>query len=266
MTARLRLRDALSRVLPWWLSDRHEQGKSTGYRFLWAQVAVLDTFLDALLEGMQASWPGAGTPTALPYIGRSRGVIRGRGDTDDEYAAKCRAWLDRSELWGSMLGIASEFQDYLANHPRVRVINRGGRWLTLNADKTVDIVDAAWDWDSVSNPERATWFSDLWVVLYTDEYPTTGEWGDGRDWGARDSGIGLLAPRTERDEMAHLVAEVKSAGSRIRAVIWCADETLFDPSAPATCPDGTWGQWSLPGSDPRVPGGRDRTCRYWEPQ
>ncbi len=266
MAANVRLRDALKLVLPWWLSDRFESGKTVGYRFLWCLVAVLDVLVDGLLQGMAAAWPGAGTPTALQYIGRARGVLRGMADTNAEYAAKLRGWLDRAEARGSQIAIARELHEYLSSHPRVRVINRHGHWLTMNADGTVEETDAAWDWDSVSNPERAGWWSELWIIVYTGQFPHSGAWGDGRKWGVRDSGLGLVVKKVDREAMSNLVASAKSAHSKVRAVIWTDNDALFNPEDPGSCPDGTWGQWSLPGSSPRVAGGRDRTCRYWEPE
>lgn len=266
MGAVLRLRDAFKLISPWWLSDRREQGKTVGYRFLWSVIAPLDALLEGLLQGMRASWPGSGTPTALPYIGRSRGIVRGQDDTDEEYAAKLRGWLDRWERAGSQLALAREFHEYLSDHPRVRVINRAGHWVTMNADGSVEVADATWDWDSVSNPERAGYWSELWIVVYTSQFAPSGTWGDGRVWGGRDSGLGHVVKRVDRTALLNLIGTWKAAHSKVRAVIFTTDDTLFDPEDPDTCPDGTWGQWSLPGSDPRVPGGRVRTtCRYWEP-
>ncbi len=266
MAAQMRLRDALRLALPWWLSERRQQSKTVGYRFLWALVSVLDLLLEGVLQGLYAAWPGMGTPTALPYIGRARGVVRGMDDTDATYADKLVGWLERAEHIGSMYALAREIQEYLPGRPRVRVINRHQNWLTLDHDGTVTKATAAWDWDSVSNPERALWWSELWVVIYTDAFPHSGAWGDGRVWGGRDSGLGLVIAKENREALDNLVGEAKSAHSRVRCVIWTSDDALFDPAVPASCPDGTWGQWSLPGSDPRVPGGRVRTCRYWEPR
>lgn len=263
MAAEFRLRDALHLITPWWLSDRVEAGKTVGYRYLWSAVSVLDALLEGQLQGLQAPWPGKGTPTALPYIGRSRGILRGQSDTDEEYAAKLRGWLDRWLAAGSQLAIAREIHDYLEDHPRVRVINRSGHWVTLNADGTTETADAAWDWDSVSNPERANYWSELWVVVYTTNIPPAGTWGDGRKWGARDSGLGHVITRIDRDALRNLISTWKSAHSLVRAVIWTSDDTLFDPTDAGTCPDGTWGQWSKGGSGSRV-ASRNTTCRYWE--
>jgi hypothetical protein len=266
MVAELRFRDAIKLVLPWWLSDRIEEGKTAGYRYIWSVVSTLDELTEGLIQGVQSPWPGKGTPTALPYIGRSRGILRGQADTDDEYATKLRGWLDRWLAAGSQLAIAREIHEYLSDHPRVRVINRAGHWVTMNEDGTVETADATWDWDSVSNPERAGNWSEIWVVVYTSQFPNAGTWGDGRKWGLRDSGLGHVVKRVDRDAMHNLIGTWKAAHSLVRTIIWTTDNALFDPTAPLTLPNGNWGQWSkLMSGGSRVASDRNTsTCRFWE--
>lgn len=267
MTVVKRLRDLFSQgAMPWWLSDRELSAKkSVGYRYLWSMVAPLDAHLDILVQGLQASWPGVGTPSALPRIGATRGIVRGQADTDEEYGAKLRSWLERWRNAGSQYAIARELHDYLGNHPRVRVINRAGFWVTMAADGTVSTAQATWDWDSVSNPERAGFWSELFIVIYPTQWTLTGNWGDGRLYGARDSGIGHQVTRKEVDAVRGILAEWKAAHTKIRAVIWTSDAALFDPTNPGTRPNGTWGQWSYEVAGHRVASGRNTTtCRYWE--
>lgn len=264
-TARVRFRDVFRLALPWWLTDRREKGMTVGFRILWSLAAPLDTLQEVLLQGIQAGYPGRGTPTALPYIGRTRGILRGQADTDAEYAEKLRGWLARWETAGEMRGLGRELHEWLGNHPMIRLVNRAGTWVTVAADGTVTTQQAAWDWDSVSNPERAGFWSEMWIIVYPTQWALGGAWGDGRSWGGRDSGIGHRVTATERETVRGLIAEWKSAHSRVRAVIWTSDAALFDPNNPATCPDGTWGQWGGGGSGSRVASGRNTTtCRYWE--
>ncbi len=267
----LRFRDTLSRYVVPWLSERPGRllGRTVGYRYLRTMTSQLDAIADVALDALQAPWPGRGTPTALPSIGRSRGMIRGQGESDGDYAARMIPWLDRARQYGSMLAVGRAVHEYLANRPRVRVYNRAGFCTeiaqTTGAVTKYEAGSTSWDWDSVSNPERSGFWWDLWICVYPTQWADSGLWGDGRFWGARDSGIGHVVSRVEVDALKSEIEQYKSAHSHVRAVIWTSDETLFDPTSPATQPDGTWGQWSLPGSDPRVPGGRNTTsCRYWE--
>jgi hypothetical protein len=269
-----RFRDVFRRFTVGWLGDRPGgvTGQTVGFRFLWTMIAPLDVGAEVMLQALQAAWPGQGTATALPLIGQSRGMIRAQAETDAEYAARLVTWLDRARQIGSMLSIARSVHEYLSARPRVRVYNRAGVCLELAHDGTVTTYAAgstAWNWDSVSNPERAGYWWDLWVCVYPTQWADTGLWGDGRVYGARDAGLGHQVTRVEFDAVLNEIAHNKSAHSHVRAVIWTSDATLFDPTVPASQPDGTWGQWSAMslggGSGTRVPSGRNTiTCRYWE--
>lgn len=266
-----RFRDSVRRFITPWLSDRpgQEKGKTVGFRYVWSMVSAADNAAETLVQALQAPWPGIGTPTALAKIGRSRGMIRGQDEADADYATRMLSWLDRARQYGSMLATGRAIHEYLRNRPRVRVYNRAGACTEI-AQTTGAVTHYAagttsWDWDSVSNPERSGYWWDLWICVYPTEWTNAGTWGDGRLWGARDSGIGHQVTRQERDAIRSEIDQYKSAHSHVRAVIWTSDATLFDPLVPATQPNGTWGQWSSPGTDPRVPGGRiTTTCRYWE--
>jgi hypothetical protein len=262
-----RVRDQLRTWGPWWLSDRHyTNGKTVAFRFLWTMIATLDCYLEYVLQALLAAWPGAGTPTALPLIGRSRGIMRGQADTDEEFQAKLRAWLEKWAGAGTQRQLAIEIHEYLGNHPRVRVVNRAGRMVTVNADGTVTTAQIDWDWDSVSHPERAGFWSELFVIVYPTQWAHAGTWGDGSLWGdGAGLGIGHDVTRVEVDAIKGIVEQWKAAHSKVRAIIWTSDATLFDPAVPASLPDGEWGSWGTTGGGSRVPSHRDTTsCRYWE--
>ncbi len=267
-----RFRDTFRRFTVKWLSDRPGQfnGKTVGYRFLWSMISTFDDVAEAGIQAVQAPWPGRGTPTALPLIGRSRGMIRSQGETDDEYAARMISWLDRARQLGSMLSTARAIHEYLGNRPRVRVYNRAGACLEVAANGSVARYDAgttSWDWDSVSNPERANYWWDLWICVYPMQWSNSPFLNaGGRKLGENGTAtIGTTATRQEADAIRGLVDQHKSAHSHVRAVIFTTDETLFDPTDPTTQPDGEWGDWSGKGSGSRTVSHRDVTsCRYLE--
>lgn len=267
MASSNRIRDQLRGWVPWFFADRkYSSGKTVGFRFIWAMVAALDAYVEWILQGLLAAWPGKGTPTALPLIGRSRGITRGQADTDANYALKLVRWLDKWLNAGTQRQLAIELHEYLGNSPRVRIVNRAGHWVSVAADGTVTTADVAWDWDSVSNPERAGYWSELWVIVYPTQWAVQGNYGDGRLWGARDSGLGHQTTRREVDAVKGILAQWKAAHTRIRTVIWTSDATLFDPASPGTLPNGQWGEWGTQGSGARIASSRNlTTCRYWEP-
>lgn len=262
----VRLRDQLKDFVPWWLSDRYySSGKTVGYRILWAIVAALDLYLEYVLQALQAAWPGKGTPTALAYIGRSRGILRGQADTDDTYGAKLRGWLDKWAGAGSQRRLALEIHEYLGNSPRVRIVNRAGHWVMVAADGTVTTADVAFNWDGTSHTGRAGYWSEMFIAIYPSQWAHTAiSWGSGT-WGEDGEGLGHNVSRVEYDAVRGLTAQWKSAHSLVRAIIWTSDATLFDPAAPASLPNGSWGAWGTTGAAARVASSRNlTTCRYWE--
>lgn len=279
-----RFRDILRKVVPVWLSDRWRGGpggnsgltptNATGFSFLWALTAPLDACAEVLAQGVRAAWPGLGTPSALKYIGSSRGILRGYGtsETDDHYAMRLRAWLTTWQGAGSQLALAQQLHEYISNRPRVTIVNRAGSWVSVAQDGTVSTMSGVtWNWDGTSNPEDATSWSEQWVIIYPDPWAHRGAFGSGDKFGADGLGLGHLVTREESDAVRGIIADWKSAHTRVRTVIWTSDGTIFNPSDPTTMPDGQWGQWSAGNSGIRDNGARGKshrnvtTCRYWEP-
>lgn len=269
----VRFRDAFRRFTVGWLNERpgQQNGLTAGYRVLWSMIAPLDVAAEVIVQSLQAPWPGQGTPTALPLIGRSRGMIRSQLETEAEYAVRLGTWLDRARQFGSMLSTARALHEYLGNRPRVRMYNRAGACLevaeTTGAVTRYDAGSTAWDWDSVSHPERAGYWWDLWACVYPMQWSASPvlEAGSRKLGATPNLGVGCAATREEHDAIVGLVQQHKSAHSHMRAVIFTTDATLFDPTTPASQPDGEWGDWSSKGSGSRVVSHRDvTTCRYLE--
>lgn len=267
MSAVRRFRDAIRSYVPPWLSDRPTSGKTVGFRVVWTVASVFDAFMDHLVQGLKASWPGLGTETALPYIGRSRGILRGPGETVDQYVARLIEWLDTWRGAGGAEAIARQIKSYLVGHPNVgitsvKVITRSGYWVILDSAGNVTRTTAAWDWDGTSHPERAGYWSEIWIVVYA---PTL--WAHSPVFGTRtvgSLGIGHEVNRADYEALRGLINTWKSAHTKVRAVIWTTSSTLFDPTTPASLPDGSWGAWGTTGSS-RVASGRNlASCRYWE--
>lgn len=255
------LSDGIERIVPWWLRKR--PGLEHGYKYLWASAVMCDALLDALMQGIQAAWPGRGTPTALDEIGNTRGIRRGLSDTDVEYGARLQGWLEKAARWGSDEEIARSLHEYLRGRPMVRVVDRHGQWTEINEDGELRTFDAPWDWDSISHPkaekERPT---DIWIIVYGAEYEHQASWEalDG------SHGIGHTVPRQEADEAIAEMKQSKPAHNWIRCVIWVDDPSELDPEAvtPVGMPDGRWGKWGKPdGSGGRVKS-RNTDFRYWE--
>lgn len=278
-----RFRDTWEAIVPVWLRDRY--GLRTGYLLGWACMAVLDRLLDIALAGQRAARPGHGAkdfldiPSALPLVGVTKGIVRGESDDNATFAQKCRESLDRHRLMASQAMLARVVHEYLPGRPKVRVIQRGTAlrgdplWCTIDENGEVSWDEAAWDWDSVTHPERssadAPYWSDLFVVVYTTAFQhRPHRWGDPIKWGEDRMGFGQMVPRKTYDALLAELARWKGAHERIRAVIFAQRTTDYGPDGGGIQPGGDWGAWGkLDGSGNYVPSGRDlEYSRYWEPR
>lgn len=251
--------EGIERVVPWWL--RYRIGLERGYRYLWSSALMCDALIHALIEGVQAAWPGYGTPTALSEIGATRGIVKGLSDTNDEYAERLRDWLDAYPRMGSDEAIVRSLHEYLLSRPMVRIVDRHGQWTEIDEAGDVRTFEAPWDWDSISHPTAAVDRpTDVWVIVYGAAYAHQ------PDWDALDltHGIGHTVPTNERDQAIALLKQWKPAHNFVRCVLWVDDPAELDPEAEVGLPDGKWGKWGKDdGSGTRVRA-RNSAFRYWE--
>ena len=260
--------------VPEWLSNR--VGLDVGYRLAWAILSPLDALFETMYQGVLAGRPGANY-TSLGLIGRSRGIVRGADDTDEDYAERLREWLDTWRQAGRAECLARQLHEVLPGRPRVRVASRLGNWVTVNADGSLATHDSiSLDWDFLSHPERtsdiANWWSEMWIIIEDPwEYRPTDLAFAGLLTGDT-RGIGHFCRQEDVDIVKGQILQWKSAHSYVRAVIWSTDPSDFDPTNPASLPNGRWGQWSIDsgkdraGNGSRVASPRDvTTTRYWEP-
>ncbi len=255
--------------IPNWLANR--VAYNAGFRFLWVIALTCDFFIQAMLEGFRASLPGIGTSTALGAIGIGRGIIRGPEETDASYAARLVAWRDTAREQGRQLGIATQLHGYIPGSPKVSVINRAGTYTIVELDGSIVTgTTTLWDWDSVSNPDRASDWSDEWVVVYPDPWPYSTALATGNTLGQDNLGVGHDDTIAEYGDMHSILDTFKAAHSNIRAVIFTSDPTLFDFDNAGTLPDGNWGRWSQPisfsGALYYFPSDRNEfNCKFWTP-
>lgn len=242
---KLSFRDSLRGYVPPWLSDR--PGKSVGFRFLYAMVSLLDAGAQFAFEGLQARFPGQGTPTALQYIGRDRGIARGPNESDAAYAARLVAWRRSWRMAGNAISLLDNLASYFApNPPLIRVVTNGGVWTTRAPDGTVTFyraVPSNWNWDN-----RPDLWSRIWPIVYANggvPFSDGGAWGDARRW--NDGGtIGTSLRPGDVGALLEIASTWKSASTVCPCIIAAFDPQSFNPlSAPGSpgMPDGTWGTW-----------------------
>lgn len=266
--------DVLRKVLPKWLTERPTF--KVIFRWLFVMISRLDAGTEILVQLTNARYPGVGTPTALPLIGQSRGLLRGIGESTANFALYLRQWLDLWRHAGQQAALAKAIAHYCGN-VKVKSVNRGGTMVTVNTDGSVTTeFGVDWDWDSQSNPDFETNYgitpderwSELWIIVYTPPWPVRADWGSGGILGSDpDKGIGHLVPRVDYDAIVGLLQDWKRNSTRVVAIIFTYNAANFDPTTPSTMPDGYWGKWGR--RDPNIPGrviaSRFTDCRFWEP-
>jgi hypothetical protein len=126
------------------------------------------------------------------------------------------------------------------------------------------------NWDSISNPERAQYWWDNWIVVYPDEFPATGTFG-ARTGGNvpmnnPSLGIGHLCTRLQVSTIRGLVYRWKGQHIVVRWVIFTTDQALFNPANPgyAGNPNGKWGTWGYFNGTSTVTN-LNSACRFWGP-
>jgi hypothetical protein len=263
--------------IPSWMANRPSFQQA--FKFVWVHAFMCDVAVQSALEGMRAAWPGYdGRTDNLGLIGQARQLIQGETETAASFGARCRAWLTNAKTMGGDIGLATNLRAWIAGNPAVTVIDRcasiaqgglGARYTMISSSGVVTQQYAAFDWDSQSNPERATYWWDSWIVIFTSTVPSgyyvfnQGTWGaadSGAAWNAT-SGWGLGSTMLENDTIRGLVSVWKGLHANCRAIVWCPDNTLFQPSTPIASgnPNGWWGKWFR--SDTNQPS-RNRNLRY----
>jgi hypothetical protein len=269
------LRATLATYLPTWL------GNVPGLRYLfslaWTIALLGDGLREIAWEGQLATYPGVGTPTALPYIGASRGLVQGPLEPDAHFAVRCRNWLTAAATMGSAEAIVREVQAYLVAqgslgagiYPIVAFIDRRGNKTTANADQSITESLIAWDWDELggwvdgsgyNSPATVTgWWSDGWLLIQ-DPYTHYAGFGDPNWLAAWDSGdqtIDSLTPQAIVSAIESLVDTWKGAHVYVRCIVWCTSPGAFVPT-------GYYGNCSrnIAGLQTRV---RNGAFSYWQP-
>lgn len=258
-------RDALRRIVPVWLSDRRASGLVVGFSLLWSIAALLDAASEMVLQGFWARLPGRGTPTALPKLGADRRTFRSPSDTDATFAARLVRWLQRWEGAGNAIALARELREYLPSHGMIRIVTRGGHWVTVTAGGVVSWADYpfVWDYDSISNPERSAYWSEFWVIVYGPDFASGGTWGAGT-WGDEPKAFGQDVSLSVVDTARAVIDDWKAAHARCRAVIWTLNAADFDPTNGGSLqPDGRWGKPQKDSGGVAV-SSRPTSLRFWE--
>lgn len=269
---------------PPWMRPRRLAGLDRGFRYLYLFGVLVDTNLEAMQQGVLARFPGIGTPTALPRIGRDRRIRRGFAEDDDTYALRLLRWRSDHKQRGSAHAVLSQLWGYL-NPFNVRlrtVLSNANRavWHTLAEGHATDDGDPVfevakhveaptnWDWDGV--------FS-RWARLWTVVYPKT---SSPALFVERETFADLEATGLTFDEfggtfdtdatgeqvasMQALIDETRGGHNRSEWILIAFDNSDFDPTSGSGQPDGTWGKWSKDDGTGHRVSSRPLDVSFWD--
>ncbi len=262
----LQYRDRLRFEVPSWLSDRPLN--TAGFRILYALSAIMDGIVQYALEGFQMRLPGIGSSTALDIIGKDRGIVRGFEETDESYAERLIEWLEYWRYAGNAFVLLKALQTYLPLDTTVKIVTRSGLWYVVYPDRTIEVLKTNnWDWDSISNPDRANRWADFWVIIDPPNFDKDGQWDDAMsNWFERPTEIfGNDAQVAVAKSVMDICSQWKGPHSHLDTLILSYDSSQFDHLAPPLSPglpDGRYGEWSKNVAGSQVEA-RTLNARYW---
>jgi hypothetical protein len=262
-------------IAPRWLTEG--MGGLVGYSL----DLVKDAYVRRMELGHLARFPQNGPngetapPDALAVHGLSRRLLRGRTETDAQYALRLTKWLDDRAKVGTPFALAQKIQEYVGADAsgakaQVKTVDNVGNWFVLNADGTKQtyLSQGNWQWDG----DTAQW-ARFWVIIHAPSSifgPSTYNWGDmlGPSWGegitTPGATLGSTATYDDVQALRAICNDWKPLGRKCMNIILAFDPASFAPGAAplsAGLPDTLWGRWSKVSGGVQV-AARLSTARY----
>lgn len=253
-------------LAPRWLTEG--AGGLVGY----ALDLVKDAYVERVRLGHMARFPengpnGETAPAdALAAHGRDRRLVRGRTETDAQYAQRLTKWLDDRRTVGSPFALCQKIAEYVGGAgATVKTVDNSGNWFVraANGTKTTYLQAGNWNWDG-----NAAQWARFWIIVHPNGVWTdTRTWGDGTTWGSsyQTDTIGTTATYDDVEAMRNIANDWKPLGTTCANIIIALDPNSFNPAGAAgpPLPDGTWGRWSKDTAGTQVEA-RLSTARYWD--
>ena len=266
------LRDTYTTTLvPPWLADDAPETPGNppgiGGRYMYVLGLALDVLLDKMEQGILARMPGLGTPTALPYLGADRQIVRGLGEGNTSYALRLTQAFDSWQRAGNAATVLQQAIAFVGKACKGMVIRAGDtpRSYTFLDSADVDLPPehqtlTSWAWGvgygvggapgetNGDDPhpltmKRAWWRS--WLVLFsvgsTAWTQADGTWGSGGIWDDGGAWDTLSTPYSVFTSLRAIVGQWKCANTWYRWLVVSFDADFANGSAGAAWyPASTW--------------------------
>jgi hypothetical protein len=246
-------------LVPGWL----RWGEGDGVLLSLSQL--LDEYTMRLRDGIARRFPSyaadANDDVALAMIGKDRGIIRGRSETTEHYAARLVEWRypRGHRVRGSAFALLTQISEYFGGVQCWTVDANGTRHARSAAGEEYFDYGSAWDWDD--RPDEEVYR--FWVVLdgssFAGEQP---DFGDPTLWADAGGTIGQTGVAAEDVRAMRRLMTGRAwrpAGTQPMWVIVTLTPIL-GTTLPA--PDATWKNWSRNVGGTQV-ATRSPLYRYW---
>lgn len=222
-----------------------------GVRLGYAVGLVIDAMGDATRESIKARMPGVADVSALPYLGRDRGLFQGPNETPTAFAAR----LSNSMLARRRSGTAGEalrqLREYFSPSYIAHLYHVSDRSVWHSIDQITGVVTKTrvnppnWKWDgnSYGITGGSPWWWRVWIILDGTSWVAEGVWGTST-WG--DGGTwGCTALPAESTAVNRIVAAFRCAKVQVVNVIVAFTPGMFAPGntpGSGVMPVGTYDQ------------------------
>lgn len=239
-----------------------------GERVLFSIGKLCDAFAEKTLRGLEARFPGRAPASANRLTGGDRGILLGRSETNEDFAARLRAWrLPRTHrVRGNAYELLLQVWHYWGGVYAATIDSHGLRHV-IEADDEPDV-------DTLANPTvLPTWvsggatqwdgavadthWSRFWLVV---QPPTSmgivasPDFGDADLWGGAVGTPGYLL-----GQVGATLDDVTAMRALFQELKWNPAHTQpewlvlsLDTSTPVPDPDTNWQYWSKDDAGTRV--------------
>lgn len=229
-------RDSILAISPPFLTEEGGVAEAVQY----AEGTAMDALGQWAIEGVKASMPGVGTPTALYLSGRDMQIDRGPNETDDHYAARLQGAVDSHRVKGSGPELLRQLHSWFSPSTAtpLRIVSNSAVWHSIDTtteDVTKTVVGTNWTWDALT---PTNWWRG-WVIIDSSAGPWAPKvWGSSGNYGTGT--WGSSATPTEVASIRRIVDTWKPAHITCVNIIVTFAATLFEASdASPPNPSGT---------------------------
>ncbi len=262
-------------AVPAWLSE------GDGGKILHSLALIKDALSQRARDGLEARFPSRAGSSALALMGPTRGILRGRSETDAHYAARLIGWRypKGHRVRGNAYALLDQICEYWGG-VRCYTIDVNDTWhgrgqpdyttFTYDRDAESYRYDAELAFALWYDEDHDVNWSRFWVVISPNpelpEVEAAPDYGDAALWGGATGTLGYcigLAGWTPDDTtaMRKLMrppwAWRPAASSPEWMIVQLDDWTSGAPPVP----DATWEHWSINVGGTQTPT-RDPAFRY----